>query len=100
MSRIVVDTDVASYIFNWHSLAQQYAACALFSRILEGGAMSLVFEWDPRKARSNLQKHRVSFTEAISVFSNPLARIFPDEDHSIEEPREIIIGHSSAQRLL
>jgi len=29
MSRIVVDTDVASYIFNWHSLAQRYAdACA------------------------------------------------------------------------
>ena len=25
MSRIVVDTDVASYIFNWHSLAQQCA---------------------------------------------------------------------------
>ncbi len=25
MSRIVVDTDVASYIFNWHSLAQQYS---------------------------------------------------------------------------
>ena len=25
MSRIVVDTDVASYIFNWHSLAKQYA---------------------------------------------------------------------------
>jgi tRNA(fMet)-specific endonuclease VapC len=25
MSRIVVDTDVASYIFNWHSLARQYA---------------------------------------------------------------------------
>jgi predicted nucleic acid-binding protein len=24
MSRIVVDTDVASYIFNWHSLAQHY----------------------------------------------------------------------------
>jgi predicted nucleic acid-binding protein len=25
VSQIVVDTDVASYIFNWHSLAQQYA---------------------------------------------------------------------------
>jgi len=25
MSRIVVDTDVASYILNWHSLAQRYA---------------------------------------------------------------------------
>jgi hypothetical protein len=24
MSQIVVDTDVASYIFNWHSLAQHY----------------------------------------------------------------------------
>ena len=24
MSRIVVDTDVASFIFNWHTLAQQY----------------------------------------------------------------------------
>ena len=24
MSQILVDTDVASYIFNWHSLAQQY----------------------------------------------------------------------------
>jgi tRNA(fMet)-specific endonuclease VapC len=25
MSQIVVDTDVASYIFNWHSLAQRYS---------------------------------------------------------------------------
>ena len=24
MSQIVVDTDVASYIFNWHTLAQHY----------------------------------------------------------------------------
>ncbi|MBZ5724465.1 MAG: BrnT family toxin [Acidobacteriia bacterium] len=62
--------------------------------------MSLVFEWDRRKARSNLRKRGVSFAEAISVFSNPLARIFPDEEHSAEESREIIIGHSSAKRLL
>lgn len=25
MNQIVVDTDVASYLFNWHSLAQDYA---------------------------------------------------------------------------
>ena len=25
MNQIVVDTDVASYIFNWHSLSKQYA---------------------------------------------------------------------------
>jgi uncharacterized DUF497 family protein len=42
----------------------------------------------------------VSFAEAVSVFSNPLARIFPDEEHSAEKSREIVIGHSSAKRLL
>ncbi len=62
--------------------------------------MSLVFEWDPRKARANLPKHNVTFLEATSVFSNPLARIFVDEYHSSDEPREIIIGHSKARRLL
>ena len=42
----------------------------------------------------------MSFAEAASVFSNPLAKIFDDPDHSAEEPREIIVGHSSANRLL
>jgi uncharacterized DUF497 family protein len=62
--------------------------------------MSLVFDWDPRKARANLRKHSVSFVEAASVFSDPLAQIFADEYHSAGEPREIIIGHSRARRLL
>lgn len=62
--------------------------------------MSLSFEWDRRKAASNLSKHGVSFEEALTVFADPLARIFDDEDHSIEEQREIIIGHSADDRLL
>ena len=62
--------------------------------------MSLNFEWDRRKAASNLSKHGVSFEEALTVFADPLARIFDDEDHSIEEQREIIIGHSIKGRLL
>jgi len=37
---------------------------------------------------------------ATSVFSDQLARIFDDEDHAIEEHREIIIGHSTRDRLL
>ncbi len=53
--------------------------------------MSLAFEWDPRKDRSNNRKHGVSFAEAVSVFSNPLARIFPDEGRSAEESREIFL---------
>ncbi len=62
--------------------------------------MNLKFEWDRKKAASNLSKHGVSFQEALTVFSDPLARIFDDEDHSIEEQREIIIGHSAKDRTL
>ena len=62
--------------------------------------MDLVFEWDPNKDRANQDKHTISFSEATSVFSDPLARILPDEDHSVEELREIIAGHSNAKRLL
>ena len=62
--------------------------------------MSLRFVWDPHKAEMNLEKHGVSFEEALTVFADPLARIFDDEDHSITEQREIIIGHSVKHRLL
>lgn len=62
--------------------------------------MSLKFEWDPRKAASNFSKHGVSFEEALTAFADPLARIFDDEDHSVEEQREIIVGHSAKERLL
>ncbi|MBZ0168831.1 hypothetical protein MELA_03022 [Candidatus Methylomirabilis lanthanidiphila] len=63
-------------------------------------AISLRFEWDPKKAAANLAKHGVSFKEGLTVFLDPLARIFDDEDHSIEEEREIIIGYSTKRRLL
>jgi len=62
--------------------------------------MSLVFRWDPSKASSNLAKHGISFEEAATVFGDPLARIFDDPDHSLKEQREIMVGHSSDQRLL
>lgn len=62
--------------------------------------MELVFEWGPSKDRANFEKHSVTFTEATSVFSDPLARIFADERHATEEQREIIIGHSRMRRLL
>ena len=58
------------------------------------------FEWDNNKAVSNQIKHDISFEEAKTVFTNPLAVIFDDEDNSDEEKREIIIGHSQTNRLL
>lgn len=62
--------------------------------------MKYRFEWDQKKAKSNLIKHGVSFEEAKSVFDDPLAYIFEDEEHSFGEKREIIIGHSISKRLL
>ena len=62
--------------------------------------MSLRFEWDPNKAEENLAKHEISFEEAMTVFANPLARIFPDEEHSVDGLREIIIGHSAEHQLI
>ena len=58
------------------------------------------FEWDLNKAHTNLKRHAVSFNEAQTVFDDPLACIFDDEWHSIGEARELIIGHSSDNRLL
>jgi uncharacterized DUF497 family protein len=60
----------------------------------------MIFEWDPRKDAANRRKHRVSFSDAMLVFSDPLARIFSDPDHSDDEHREIIVGYSAARRLL
>jgi uncharacterized protein len=62
--------------------------------------MALEFEWDASKAKVNLTKHGIVFEEGLTVFRDPLAKIFDDPDHSIAETREIIIGHSTSQRLL
>jgi len=62
--------------------------------------MALVFEWDSQKAKQNLWKHGVTFDESITVFDDALASIFPDDDHSNEEKREIVLGYSILNRLL
>jgi hypothetical protein len=62
--------------------------------------MSIRFQWDPQKADRNATKHGVTFLEAATVFQDPLAFIFDDEEHSDEEHREIIVGHSTRHRLL
>ena len=54
------------------------------------------FEWDPAKAVANLERHGVSFEDAVTAFQDPLAKVHPDPDHSESEPREILIGHSAS----
>ena len=60
----------------------------------------LHFEFDPAKAAANLKKHGVSFDEAVTVFNDPLSSTLPDDQHSEEENRFILVGRSSKQRLL
>jgi uncharacterized protein len=62
--------------------------------------MPLEFEWDFRKAKTDLRKHGVSLDEACTVFDDAGATIFLDEDHSNGEEREIIVGYSILGRLL
>jgi uncharacterized DUF497 family protein len=47
-----------------------------------------------------LSETQNGFWRGITVFSDPMARIFPDEVHSELENREIIVGHSAAKHLV
>ena len=58
------------------------------------------FEWDPRKAASNLRKHGVAFEEAATVFQDDLSLSGEDPDHSANEERMITFGISNRGRLL
>jgi hypothetical protein len=60
----------------------------------------VIFEWNAAKAKSNRQKHGVSFEEAATVFLDPLALTFSDPDHSALEEREITIGRTTDQRIV
>jgi uncharacterized DUF497 family protein len=62
--------------------------------------MSIKFEWDKRKARRNLRKHKIDFSEASTVFTDTLSITIPDPDHSENEKRWLTMGLSSRQRLL
>ena len=63
-------------------------------------AVNCNFEWDPIKARDNLDKHGVSFEEAATVFKDPKAISILDPDHSETEDRWVTMGISEKGRLL
>src|SRR5471032_2269469 len=47
--------------------------------------MTIEFEWDPAKARSNLAKHGIDFETAQKVFDDPFALVESDSSTSREE---------------
>jgi uncharacterized DUF497 family protein len=60
----------------------------------------IAFEWDSRKDSANRRKHGIGFTEASTVFDDPLSITIADPDHAIDEERSVIIGMSSRRNLL
>ena len=62
--------------------------------------MPITFEWDSRKARSNLVKHGVGFDEASTVFGDSVSLTIPDPEHSLAENRYITMGKAFNGKLL
>jgi uncharacterized protein len=63
-------------------------------------AINYTFEWDPRKAQANRDKHDVAFDEAATVFRDSKALSIFDPDHDETEDRWITMGISEKGRLL
>ncbi len=60
----------------------------------------ITFEWDDKKAKSNLKKHGIAFEEAQSVFYDDQAIQFWDEKNSKKEDRFLMLGLSNKFRIL
>ena len=60
----------------------------------------LLFVWDEEKAKTNLEKHGISFAEAKGVFYDDYARLIADDDNSENEERFLLLGASFRPRLL
>jgi len=50
------------------------------------------FEWDIKKARANVRKHKISFERAATIFRDPELLSIPDDEHSETGERWITIG--------
>jgi uncharacterized DUF497 family protein len=59
-----------------------------------------VFEWDPRKAIANAEKHGVTFDVAVTVFLDPEALDGPDLAQSGDEARYLRLGRAADGRVL
>lgn len=55
--------------------------------------------WDPEKAKTNLRKHRIRFSDAEPVFFDPMTLTREDDD-SEGEQRFVSIGLDAVNRIL
>jgi uncharacterized DUF497 family protein len=66
----------------------------------EGSLMRYIFDWDPKKAKENLRKHRISFERAATIFRDPHALSIFDVEHSQDEDRWVTLGLDSSGNVL
>jgi len=59
----------------------------------------ILFEWDSKKASTNLKDHGISFETAGEVFHDPFVQVV-DEEIVDDEEREAVIGMTVDWRLL
>ncbi len=57
------------------------------------------YEWDPAKARRNLEKHGVDFADAVVALEDQLA-LTVEDTHSVTEERFVTLGVDSIGQLL
>jgi len=62
--------------------------------------LEYIFDWDPKKAALNRQKHGVGFERAATMFLDPRAVSIPDEEHGEEEDRWVTIGLDASGNLI
>ena len=60
----------------------------------------ILFEWDENKNSSNINKHKIDFEEASTVFYDENALMIYDDEHSDSEERFILIGFSLMARMI
>jgi hypothetical protein len=58
------------------------------------------FEWDESKNQSNIRKHGVDFRQAVYVFADPFALSIPDDEHSEDEERWLLLGNNLNEQIL
>ena len=57
------------------------------------------YEWDTTKNLKNIEKHKVSFEQAVSALEDPHRLFLYDEAHSQNDDRYIVIGNAEGRIL-
>ncbi|MCL1989000.1 MAG: BrnT family toxin [Firmicutes bacterium] len=58
------------------------------------------YSWDPNKEKINIQKHGISFIEAVTVFEDDDVKYIIDDKNSMDEDRFLAIGYSDTLKML